>query len=259
MKRDKLHEIIFGAETPAGRGFDVLLLWAISLSVLVVILESVNSFEVRYGDMIKVAEWIFTILFTIEYVVRIYCSPRPVRYIFSFFGLVDLLAIVPTYLSLLISGSQYLLVVRIFRLLRIFRVLKMTRYLGEAEVLIVALKASRPKIIVFVGTILSLVTIIGSIMYLIEGPESGFTSIPQSCYWAIITLTTVGYGDIVPVTPLGQLFASVVTIMGYGVIAVPTGIVSVELSRATQLENTNYVSSKKAEQVVCECCGQKIR
>lgn len=229
--KERLYQIIFESDTPLGKGFDVALLIAILLSIITVMMESVQSFDARYGKFINTLEWTFTVMFTIEYILRIYCARSRRGYVKSFYGLVDLIAILPTYLSLIVAGSQYVLIVRSLRLLRVFRVLKLYHFLGEAEVLGKALRQSAAKITVFIGTVVTLIFIIGSIMYLIEGPENGFTSIPVAIYWAIVTLTTVGYGDIAPQTIAGQLLASVVMIMGYGIIAVPTGIVSVELGR----------------------------
>jgi len=232
ISKDKLYRIIFESDTPSGKAFDVALLIAILLSILLVMLESVQQFSDKHGEWIRIGEYIFTGLFTLEYVIRIYCAPRRWKYIKSFYGVIDLISILPTFLSILIEGSQYALVIRGLRLLRVFRVLKLTHFLGEAEVLRKALRQSLAKIIVFIGAVLVLIFIVGSSMYLIEGPENGFTSIPVSVYWAIVTLTTVGYGDIAPQTVAGQTLASIVMILGYGIIAVPTGIVSVELSRA---------------------------
>ena len=234
--RRTLHEVVFESDTPAGRTFDVSLIAVILLSVAVVMLESVAEVREAHGDGLRAAEWVFTALFTVEFVLRLVAVNRPLRYAASFFGVVDLLAVVPTYVSLLVPGAQYLLVVRLLRILRIFRVLKLAHYLVEATQLTRALRASRPKITVFVFTVLTVVTVLGSLIYLIEGAEHGFTSIPKSVYWAIVTLTTVGYGDISPQTPLGQALASVIMILGYGIIAVPTGIVTVELSRAERAE-----------------------
>jgi voltage-gated potassium channel len=239
--RTTLYEIIFEADTPAGKIFDVLLIWTILLSVTVVFLESIDVLKTEYGEWFITLEWIFTLLFTIEYVLRIVCVRKPFRYIFSFYGVVDFLAIVPTYLSLLIAGSQYLLVIRILRLLRVFRVFKLTHLIKQSDILVKALKASRGKIAVSLFSVITVVVIIGAVMYVIEGPENGFTSIPVSMYWTIVTLTTVGYGDISPQTPIGQLLASMVMIMGYGLIAVPTGIVSVELASATKKQVTTKV------------------
>jgi len=230
--RTVLHEVIFEADTPAGKGFDVLLIVSILVSVAAVMLDSMGGVRLRYGRPLYVIEWFFTFLFTIEYILRLLCVGRPGRYAVSFYGVVDLLAIIPTYLSLVLPGSQYLLVIRILRILRIFRVLKLVPYLGEARLLMRALRASGRKIAVFLFTVLTLVVIFGSLMYVIESKTPGFTSIPRSIYWTIVTLTTVGYGDISPQTPLGQALASIIMILGYGIIAVPTGIVTVEMTGA---------------------------
>ncbi len=230
--RAAAYRVVFEADTPAGKRFDVVLLWTILVSVALVILDSVASIHARYGAWLYRAEWVLTGLFSVEYLARLASAPRPWRYARSFFGVVDLLAIVPTYLSLFLAGSQTLLVIRALRMLRVFRVLKLGRYVREAAVLQQALRASRPKIAVFLYTVLTLVMLIGTLMYVIEGPERGFTSIPTSIYWAIVTLTTVGYGDISPATPAGRLLASMAMILGYGIIAVPTGIVTVEMARA---------------------------
>ena len=232
--RARLHEIIFEADTPAGRLFDFALIWLILLSVATVVLESVRRVREQYGILLYVLEWSFTVLFTVEYVLRLMSVRRPLRYATSFFGVVDLLAIIPTYLSIFVPGSQYLLVIRILRLLRVFRLLKLSEYVTEADTLRRALRASRRKISVFLSAVVLLVIIIGALMYVVEGEEHGFTSIPISVYWAIVTLTTVGYGDLSPRTPLGQILASIVMIIGYGIIAVPTGIVSVELAHAVR-------------------------
>lgn len=230
--RQRLHEVIFEADTPAGKLFDVLLIVSIVISVVLVMLDSVSGIRAQYGRALYFGEWFFTILFTVEYVLRLMSVGRPMAYAKSFFGIVDLLAILPTYLSIFFPGTQYLLVIRLLRVLRIFRVLKLVPYLGEARVLMQALTASRRKVTVFLFTVLILVVIFGSLMYLIEDPESGFTSIPQSIYWAIVTLTTVGYGDISPQTGLGQLLASLIMITGYSILAVPTGIVTVEMAQS---------------------------
>jgi voltage-gated potassium channel len=262
--RDRLYEVIFEADTPAGKAFDVLLLWSIVLSVLVVMLESVASIRARYGDALYAVEWGFTILFTIEYLCRLVSVRRPLRYATSFFGVVDLLSIIPSYLSVVLAGSQYFLVIRILRLLRMFRILKLGEYLQEADVLLQALRASRPKISVFLFTVVTLVVIIGAIMYVVEGEESGFTNIPTSIYWAIVTLSTVGYGDIAPVTTFGKALASIVMLLGYGIIAVPTGIVTVELSRASQpAVSTQACPNCGAEghdldAVHCKYCGAQL-
>jgi voltage-gated potassium channel len=230
--QQRLYRIIFEHDTPAGRAFDVCLMTAIGLSITAVSLESVTGIKARYGRWLEAAEWAFTVLFTLEYVLRLISLRRPWRYALSFFGIVDLLAVLPTYLAVFFPGAQTLLVVRALRLLRVFRVLKMGEYLSEARLLSVALKGARPKITVFLVTVLTLVLIVGALMHLIEGPGNGFTSIPMSVYWAIVTLTTVGYGDIAPQTPAGRFLAAAVMIIGYGIIAVPTGIVTAELVRA---------------------------
>lgn len=232
--RRKVHLVIFGTHTTAGKNFDIILLWAILLSIVVVMLESVPAVHDQYGHILRVVEWIFTVLFSIEYLARIISVKKPMRYIFSFYGLVDILSILPTYLSLIIAGSHYLLIIRTLRLLRIFRIFKLVRFVGEADILKSALAASMHKIIVFFGAVLCIVMITGTIMYLIEGPVNGFTSIPTSVYWAIVTLTTVGYGDIAPQTIAGQFFASFIMILGYAIIAVPTGIVTAEIASANR-------------------------
>ena len=244
--RQRLYRIIFEADTPGGKAFDVALFVCIALSILAVLLDSVTWIRNGYRPVLRAAEWLFTVLFSIEYILRLICVGKPIRYMFSFYGLVDLLAVAPTYLSLLVSGTQSLIVIRALRLLRVFRVMKLAHFVGEARVLRTALRASARKIIVFLGTVLILVLIMGAIMYLVEGEENGFTSIPQSVYWAVVTLTTVGYGDIAPQTVAGKVLASIVMIIGYGIIAVPTGIVTVELSEARRAA----VSAK-----VCPACA----
>jgi len=259
-----LHEVIFEADTPAGKAFDVALLWSIVLSVLAVMLDSVGSITNEYGTLLRSVEWFFTILFTIEYILRLISVGRPLRYAKSFFGIVDLLAIIPTYLSLLFAGSHYLLVIRTLRLLRIFRVLKLAHYLSEVDVLSRALRASRHKIIVFVFTVLTVVIIIGSLMYVIEGEKNGFTSIPRSIYWAIVTITTVGYGDISPKTNLGQALAAFAMILGYGIIAVPTGIVTFEISNASRKQISTHACLQCSAEghdydaAHCKYCGAKL-
>ena len=261
--RGKLHEIIFEAETPAGRAFDIILIWMIVLSVIVVVLDSVNSYQLRFGSFLYTAEWFFTILFTAEYVLRLFSVRKPWRYGLSFFGIIDILSILPTYASLFFPGVQYLLTVRILRLLRVFRVLKLTEYITEAQTLTRALRASARKIGVFILAVLTLVTVIGSLIYVIEGEENGFKDIPTSIYWAIVTLTTVGYGDLSPKTALGQFFASIVMILGYGIIAVPTGIVTVELSRSSMKSPTRSCPACAAERhdadaAFCKYCGAHL-
>jgi len=229
--RERTYTIIFGHHTSAGRAFDVGLMLVILASVAVVMIESVENIRLTNGSLLRTLEWLFTIVFTVEYAARLWSVDVKRRYAFSFFGLVDLLAVIPTYLSLLLPGGQVLAVVRILRVIRVFRVLKLAQYLGEAQVLGAALRASRYKITVFLISVLGIVVIVGAAMYLIEGPESGFTSIPRGVYWSVVTLTTVGYGDITPRSPIGQTLAAMVMIMGYGIIAVPTGIVTSELTR----------------------------
>ncbi|KKG08746.1 ion transporter [Methanosarcina sp. 2.H.A.1B.4] len=261
--RNTLYTIIFEADTPAGKIFDEVLILTILLSVIVVMLDSVSSIAARYGGLFYSLEWIFTILFTVEYLLRLICVGRPLKYATSFFGIIDLLAILPTYLSLILPGGRYLLVIRSLRLLRIFRVLKLVQYLGEAEFLIRALRASRRKITLFLFTVLNLVVILGSMMYVIEGAESGFTSIPRSIYWAIITLTTVGYGDIVPETNLGQALASFIMIIGYSIIAVPTGIVTSEMTYASRnlkgkvCQNCSF-EGHDSDAKFCKRCGAEL-
>lgn len=261
--RERIRIVIFEAETPAGRFFDVSLLVAIVASVLAVSLESVGPVREQFGDALIVAEWFFTIAFTIEYLLRLYCIDGPVRYARSFFGIVDLLAILPTYLSFLIPGAQGLTVIRVLRLLRIFRVLKLARFLGEANILTQALHSSRHKVIVFLGSVMCIVVITGSAMYLIEGPEAGFTSIPRGMYWAVVTMTTVGYGDVTPQSVLGQMLASVLMVMGYAIIAVPTGIVSSELIQAVRNPTTRSCTNCTTEghdwdALFCKECGHEL-
>ena len=262
--RDRLRRIIFEADTPAGKTFDVVLIWAIILSVLVVSLDTVEAYHNRFGDIFYGIEWFFTLIFTVEYALRLLTAPSAGRYSRSFFGVVDLLAVLPSYVGLLLPGSQYLMVVRGLRVIRVFRVLKLMEYVGEANVLRRALRASRYKITVFILTVLVIVLFVGALMYLIEGPEHGFTSIPRAAYWGIVTLTTVGYGDIAPETPLGQALAAMVMIMGYGIIAVPTGIVTVELNRAAmghtaRVECPGCGSAEHAmDASYCRLCGGEL-
>jgi len=261
--RQSLYRIIFEADTRKGKWFDILLIISIVLSVIVVMLDSVESINAVYGKLLFSMEWVFTVLFTIEYLLRIFCARKPVKYTRSFFGIIDLLAILPTYLSILIPGSQYLLVIRILRVLRVFRVLKLAKFLGESDMLIQALRASRRKITIFVFTVLTLVVVLGSLMYVIESREDGFTSIPRSVYWAIVTLTTVGYGDIHPKTGLGQALASFVMILGYGLIAVPGGIITAEaysLKQKTSLRTCIDCGSDNHDKdaVFCKYCGERL-
>jgi voltage-gated potassium channel len=262
--RARLHEIIFEAETPAGKAFDVALLILIVLSVVSVSLESIAEIQADWGPQLRTIDWIVTALFTIEYVLRLLCVGRPLRYARSFFGVVDLLAILPAYLSLFIPGSQSLLVIRALRLLRVFRVLKLAHFVGEERALTAALRASSSKIVVFLGAVLMVTIIVGAMMYLIEGPENGFTSIPESVYWAIVTMTTVGYGDIAPQTFFGKMLASAVMILGYGIIAVPTGILTVEvatsLRMSTRTDSCRSCSAEghAADALYCKFCGTKL-
>ena len=245
--RKKIYEIIFESDTRMGKGFDLVLIISILLSVLVVFIDSVQHYNNLFSKQLYFLEWVFTILFTIEYILRIYCIKKPFMYMKSFFGIIDLLSIIPTYISIFFPVSRYLSVIRILRVLRIFRILKLINYISETNHLMKALSASRRKITVFLFFILAMVTIFGSIMYLIEGGKNGFTSIPRSIYWAIVTITTVGYGDISPKTELGQILASFVMILGYATIAVPTGIISAEYSNMS-----NNISNK-----VCLGCGNE--
>lgn len=262
--RERLHEIIFEADTRMGTVFDVGLMIAILASVAAVLLESVSQISQDYGPWLVSAEWFFTVLFTIEYALRLYCVRNPVRYARSFFGIVDLMAVLPTYLSLLIPGAQSLLVVRVLRLLRVFRVLKLAHFLSEASVLRRALRSSLPKITVFLGSVLCTVVIIGTAMHLIEGDLPGFEDIPASMYWAVVTLTTVGYGDVVPLTSLGRALAACLMILGYAIIAVPTGILSAELvSHSPKRVSTQACPECMAEDhdqnaVHCKRCGAKL-
>lgn len=262
--RSRVHEIVYEADTTAGKFFDILVLVAIVISVMVVMLESITELQQKYGTAFYVIEWALTILFTIEYLVRIWVIQKPSKYIFSFFGLIDFFAILPTYLSLFVAGSQHLLIIRSLRLLRIFRIFKLSRYVTESQILVGALYASRTKIIIFIFTVLMLICIIGSLMYLVEGPDNGFTSIPTSIYWAIVTMTTVGYGDITPGTSLGKFLSSIIMILGYGILAVPTGIVGSELFHAKQVQN-NTQSCKSCnssyhddDAVYCKYCGESL-
>jgi voltage-gated potassium channel len=262
--RARLHEIIFEADTPAGRTFDLVLMGLIIVSVIAVALESVSAIRSQYGPWLRGFEWFITVLFTIEYLLRLYSVGRPVRYARSFFGVVDLLAILPTYISVLVPGAQSLLAIRALRLLRVFRVLKLAHFVGEARELVAALRASARKIIVFLGAVLTIVIVVGALMYLIEGEANGFTSIPESIYWAIVTLTTVGYGDIAPHTPLGKLLASAIMILGYGILAVPTGIVTVELAGvyrrtlSTQACPECAAEGHDSDARHCKYCGAKL-
>lgn len=267
--REEVYRIIFQAETRAGKLFDVVLILAILSSVTVVMLDSVPEIAERYHTLLRIAEWIFTILFTIEYSARLWCVASKKKYALSFFGLIDLFAVIPTYLSVLIPGGEVLAVVRILRVLRVFRILKLVQYIGEAEVLVATLKASRFKIAVFLIAVMSIAVIIGSMIYLIEGPENGFTSIPRGLYWSIVTLTTVGYGDVTPQTAFGQALAAMLMVLGYALIAVPTGLFSAEFVQQNaahkQRPNAPVQScpgcgslEKDPQAGYCRYCGQKL-
>lgn len=262
--RNTLFEIIFEADTPAGKLFDIVLIVSIVISVIVVMLDSVAAVRQKLGNILIILEWMFTAMFTIEYLLRIVCVRNPLRYALSFFGLVDLLAVLPTYISLLFPGSHYLSVVRILRVIRVFRVLKLAYYVGEETRLVRALWGSRRKIFIFLLSVMTLVVVIGSVMYLIEGEENGFTSIPRSIYWAVVTLTTVGYGDLSPQTNIGQALAALVMILGYGIIAVPTGIVTAEMIYGQQQDITTQVcpgctaEGHAPDARYCKSCGEKL-
>ena len=265
-RRLAIHKLIFGGDSPKGRLFDTVLIVVILASVAAVMLESVEAFGSRFVLILIWMEWGFTIIFTVEYALRLACVGRPILYARSFYGIVDLVAVLPTYLSLVLPGAHALLVIRLLRILRVFRVLKLVKYLTEADYLLEALRSSRRKITIFIVTVLALVTVLGSLIYLIEGADNGFDNIPRSVYWAIVTLTTVGYGDISPQTPLGQALAAVVMIIGYGIIAVPTGIVTAELARARDLGSRKrsrvcsrcYYASHARDAKFCSRCGAKL-
>lgn len=260
MTKDRLHEIIFEADTKKGKLFDVILLIAILISVFGVILSSVTSIEREYGHLLRFTEWVFTILFTIEYILRIYSIKKPFKYIFSFMGIIDCLSIIPTYLVFLYPPIHVLVDIRAIRLIRIFRVFKLSRYLRGANVMQIALKSSRPKIIVFLVSVILIVIILGTLMYIVEGQKNGFENIPKSIYWSVVTLTTVGYGDVVPVTTFGKFLASIIMILGYGIIAVPTGIVSAAIAKSAGKVTTQScrVCSKEGHDLDakhCKFCG----
>lgn len=261
----KLHDIIYEADTPLGKLFDLVLLVLILLSVVFVMMESVSSLDAKFHELLYIGEWIITIFFSLEYIARIISVKKPFKYIFSFYGIVDFLSTIPLYLSFILAGSSYLLTVRALRLLRVFRILKVTRYVGESNKLRRALLHSRAKILIFLFAVVIISIIAGTIMYLVEGEENGFASIPHGVYWCIVTLTTVGYGDIAPATPLGQFIASIIMIMGYGIIAVPTGIITSEYTRADRHVDTNTQScvhcneSHHADKAIfCHKCGATL-
>ena len=245
--REKIKIIIFGTDTKAGKLFDVVLIITIVLSIITVMLDSVLEYNQQYGHMLRIAEWTFTIMFTVEYLLRIYSIRRPISYIFSFFGIIDFLAILPTYLSLFMPGTEVFAIIRVLRVLRIFRVLKLVQFMGEADMLMTAMIASRRKVFIWLFLVMNIVIILGSVMYLVEGGNTGFDSIPRSIYWAVVTLTTVGYGDVVPLTSLGQALASFIMVLGYSIIAVPTGIVTSEITFA----------AKNTKEQRCVVCGKE--
>jgi voltage-gated potassium channel len=263
--KQRLHEVIFESNTPAGKAFDIALLICILSSIIVVILDSVPSYHEKHGSVFLILEWFFTILFSIEYVLRLITVKFPLRYALGFLGLIDLLTIIPMYLSIFFAGAQSLLVLRALRLLRIFRIFKLTHFLTEMSFLGTALRSAAKKISIFMLVVLALVVILGSIMYLVEGRENGFTSIPDSIYWAIVTITTVGYGDIAPVTPPGKFIASVIMLIGYGIIAVPTGIITTEIALMTRSSKTNHQAcpgcgreDHDQNAKYCKYCGEKL-
>jgi voltage-gated potassium channel len=266
--RQKLFVIIFGTDTPAGKAFDIALIYTILLSVVAVMLDSVDIVHQRFDLELFYLEWFFTLIFTVEYLLRIWVSQRPFRYIFSFYGLVDLLSIIPTYAALLFPGANYLLIIRLFRVLRVFRVLKLVRYSQEASLLMRAMYASRRKISVFFMTVLVICTVFGSLMFVVEGPAHGFTSIPKSIYWTIVTVTTVGYGDITPETVMGQLISTLAMLTGYSIIAIPTGIVSAELIEEVRKEKSAALLTRPCgncredrhtpDARYCHSCGSKL-
>lgn len=263
--RARWRRIIFGTNTATGRAFDVLLIACIIASVIAVMLDSIASINQQYGHILLIAEWGFTLLFTVEYLIRLWISERPLRYARSFFGLVDLLAVLPTYLSLFVAGAHYLLIIRVLRILRIFRIMKLVQYVVETQVLLRALFNARRKILVFMFFVAVLTLIYGGLMYLVEGPDNGFTSIPRSIYWAIVTITTVGYGDISPQTVLGQTLASIVMLTGYAIIAVPTGIVTAELTGMARAHSTPerecpgcHRQQHDDDAQYCKACGSAL-
>lgn len=257
-----IHEVIFGTETSWGKAFDVVLLWTILISLVAIMLESVPPIRNTHGELLLIIEWVFTIFFTIEYLLRLWVSEEPRKYAFSFFGVIDLLAVIPTYLSLFVGGTHFLLVIRAIRLLRVFRILKLVRYMKGAQLIGAGLNASKEKIFVFLSAVVTLVVILGTLMYMIEGGENGFDSIPRSIYWAIVTLTTVGYGDIAPGTVFGQFVASLIMILGYSIIAVPTGIVTAEMTKVSKDESMDCPRCGESQHLetarFCRKCGEKL-
>lgn len=259
--RQRLYQIIFESDTRAGRVFDLVLLWVILLSVITVILESIPELQDRYYQYFFVVEYAFTILFTIEYTVRVAVSPRPLKYMLSVWGIIDLLSVIPFYVGLVAPDYHYLLVLRLFRLLRVFRILKLFRFIREAQFLFNSLSASAHKIGVFLFAVLTIVVLLGTVMYVVEGDDNGFTSIPQSIYWTVVTITTVGYGDITPQSTFGKFIATIVMLCGYAIIAIPTGIVTVEMNRQRK---ANVLRCRRCSHVnphdanYCNACGERI-
>ncbi|NKB34023.1 MAG: ion transporter [Pseudomonadales bacterium] len=269
-QQEQIYEVIFGYESRAGKLFDVVLICMIVISVTAVLFDSIESYHLNYGEFLFRLEWFFTIVFTIEYSFRLYSTRNARGYIFSFYGLIDLISILPTYIAFLFPSAQYLIVIRIMRVLRIFRILKLFRYMGEANLLYTALVQARRKIFVFLFSVLTLITIFGALMFIIEGPENGFNNIPQSIYWAIVTITTVGYGDISPQTPVGQFIAGLAMIFGYAIIAVPTGIIGAELMNEFQQRNRREASTNRQcvschatdhelDASYCKFCGNEVK
>lgn len=262
--KDRLHEIIYEADTPEGKAFDIVLLFVILLSIALIMLESMQSFRQNFPTLIYFTEWFITIAFTIEYILRIICIKKPSKFIFSFYGIIDFLSTIPTYLTLIFGGHNLFFGLRAFRLLRVFRILRMANYVKEGNRLLDSLRHSRAKILVFLFGVLIICIIMGTVMYLVEGPEAGFRNIPISIYWCIVTLTTVGYGDLAPITPLGQLISSIIMIVGYGIIAVPTGIVTAEYSWRKKVHLNTQVCPHCTERkhldkaVFCHHCGNKL-
>ncbi|WP_461516016.1 ion transporter [Porticoccus sp.] len=262
--RQELYRIIFGTDTPAGQRFDMFLIYAILISVFAVIMNTVESFSSRFATGFFAIEWLFTGLFTVEYALRIFCSPNRRKYLFSFYGIIDLVSIIPSYLALLITGAHYLMIIRLVRVLRIFRVLKLVRYLSEADILGRSLYQARRKIAVFFSAVLVLSTLFGCLMYVVEGPENGFSSIPVSIYWTIVTITTVGYGDITPHTVMGQFISTLAMLTGYSIIAIPTGIITAELANEIQREKSLYPcpncvkAGHDRDATHCKWCGASL-
>ena len=263
-RKQRLYQIIFGTQTKAGRNFDIALIVAILCSELILILSTIRSVDFKYSEALTVLEWVFTILFTIEYALRLYCSPKPWAYARSFYGVIDLIAVLPSYLAFLFPGSNYLLIVRLIRVMRIFRILKLARFLKDSNILLRSLLMAQRKILVFFSTVAILVTVLGSLLYIVEGPDNGFTSIPTSIYWAIVTITTVGYGDIVPQTDIGKAIAAFTMLLGYSILAVPTGIITAELSQEMRTQRelircTNCsASGHESDANFCKKCGTQL-